>query len=135
MDPIPNPHHRSIGPSNTALLRKLSFMLEDAVPCLNPAKTTNEDRRFVNDDDLVSVLRHLGDHAQLEILELHFHGRRRVDRSDDRFLDYMKRLKADSVKFIDWPPGSLFPRQSKQDESVKCTLLAHCTRKHKKFDV
>ncbi|KXT13967.1 hypothetical protein AC579_4193 [Pseudocercospora musae] len=126
---------KSLGSTNMAFIRKLSFMLEDAVPCLNPAMRTNEDRRFVHDDDLMSVLRHLGDHSQLQTLELHFHGRRRVHRTDDRFLDYMKRIKADTVRFVDWPPGSRYPRQSKQDEGVKTTLLQHCTRKRKKFDL
>ncbi|CAK1366783.1 hypothetical protein CB0940_10152 [Cercospora beticola] len=126
---------KSIGPTNTALIRRISFMLEDAVPCLNPSMRTNEERRFVHDDDLMSVLRHLGNHAQLQTIDLHFHGRRRVDRTDDRFLDYMKRLKADAVRFVDWPPDSKYPRSSKQDESVKSTLLAHCTRKKKKFDI
>ncbi|KAI5364000.1 hypothetical protein Slin15195_G096550 [Septoria linicola] len=126
---------KSIGPTNTALIRKMSFMLEDAVPCLNPSMRTNEERRFVHDDDLMSVLRHLGNHGRLQTLHLHFHGRRRVDRTDDRFLDYMKRLKADIVKFVDWPPESKYPRSSKQDEGVKTTLLAHCTRKKKKFEV
>ncbi|KXT00617.1 hypothetical protein AC578_3140 [Pseudocercospora eumusae] len=126
---------KSVGSTNIAFIRKLSFMLEDAVPCLNPAMRTNEERRFVHDDDLMSVLRHLGDHSQLQTLELHFHGRRRVDRTDDRFLDYMKRIKADTVRFVDWPPGSRYLRQSKQDDGVKATLLQHCTRKRKKFDV
>ncbi|EMF12798.1 uncharacterized protein SEPMUDRAFT_163845 [Sphaerulina musiva SO2202] len=126
---------KAIGPTNTALIRKVSFMLEDAVPCLNPSMKTNEERRFVHDADLISVLRHLGDHAQLQTLELHFHGRRRVDRTDDRFLDYMKRLKADTVTFVDWPPGSKYPRGSKQEDSVRSSLLVNCTRKTKKFDV
>ncbi|EME81475.1 uncharacterized protein MYCFIDRAFT_208361 [Pseudocercospora fijiensis CIRAD86] len=126
---------KSVGSTNMAFIRKLSFMLEDAVPCLNPAMRTNEERRFVHDDHLMSVLRHLGDHSQLQTLDLHFHGRRRVDRTDDRFLDYMKRIKADTVRFVDWPPGSRYPRQSKQDDSVKTALLQHCTRKRKKFDV
>lgn len=105
------------------------------MPCLNPSMKTNEERRFVHDADLISVLRHLGDHAQLQTLELHFHGRRRVDRTDDRFLDYMKRLKADTVTFVDWPPGSKYPRGSKQEDSVRSSLLVNCTRKTKKFDV
>ena len=96
---------------------------------------TNEERRFVHDDDLISVLRHLGNYSQLQTMHLHLHGRRRVDRIDDRFLDYMKRIKADSVKFVEYPPGSRYPRQSKQEEIVKDTILKHCTRKRKKFDV
>lgn len=125
---------KSIGPSNLALIRHMTFMLEDAVPCLNPGMRTNEERRFVHDDDLMSVLRHLGNFGQLQTLELHFHGRRRVDRTDDRFLDYMKRIRADTVRFAEWPPGSKYPRQSKQEDAVKAALLAACTRKRKKFD-
>ena len=105
------------------------------MPCLNPLMKTNEERRFVHDEDLISVLRHLGTHGQLQTLDLHFHGRRRVDRTDDRFLDYMKRIKADTVKFVDWPPSSKYPRSSKQDDSVRASLLMNCTRKTKKFDV
>ncbi|KAK4497894.1 hypothetical protein PRZ48_010549 [Zasmidium cellare] len=125
---------KSIGPNNIALIRNITFMLEDAVPCLNPSMRTNEERRFVHDDDLMSVLRHLGNSGQLQNLELHFHGRRRVDRTDDRFLDYMKRLRADTVRFVEWPPGSKWPRQSKQEDAVKNALLQACTRKRKKFD-
>lgn len=125
---------KSIGPNNIALIRDVTFMLEDAVPCLNPGLRTNEERRFVHDDDLMSVLRHLGTSSQLQTVELHFHGRRRVDRTDDRFLDYMKRIRADTVKFVEWPPGSKWPRQSKQEDAVKNALLQACTRRRKKFD-
>ncbi|EME42148.1 hypothetical protein DOTSEDRAFT_175017 [Dothistroma septosporum NZE10] len=123
-----------IGAMNTALIRHLTLMLEDAVPCLNPSMRTNEERRFVHDDDLMSLLRHLGRHSQLQNLELHFHGRRRVDRTDDRFLDYMKRIKADEVRFIDWPPQSKYSRESKQEDAVKQVLLTACFRKKKRFD-
>lgn len=58
-------------------------MLEDAVPCLNPASMTNEDRRFVNDDELMSILRHLVEHSELQSMKIHFNGRRRVDRGKD----------------------------------------------------
>jgi hypothetical protein len=109
-------------------------MLEDAMPSLNPAMRSAEERRFVHDDDLMSVLRHLVDHSQLQTLELHFQGRKKVDRTDDRFLEYMKQVKADEVKFLDWPPNSWCPRPSKQEDKVKESLLLCCTRRHKKFD-
>lgn len=125
---------KTIGPTNIALIRHVSMMLEDAVPCLNPLMETNEERRFVHDNDLISVLRQLGNHAQLQTLDMHYHGRRRVARTDDRFLDYMKRIKADTVRFVDWPPTSTYPRASKQDEAVRTMLLATCTRRKKKFD-
>lgn len=65
---------RLIGPTNIGLLRHVTLLLEDATPCLNPEMTTADDRRFVYDDVLMSVLRHLGDHAKLQKLDLHFHG-------------------------------------------------------------
>jgi hypothetical protein len=126
---------KSIGPTNSALIRHLTLMLEDAMPCLNPTLHSAEDRRFVHDDDLMSVLRHLVDHSQLQTLKLHFYGRRKVDRTDDRFLEYLKRVKADEVSFITWPPESNWhPRESKQDRRVEESLLLCCTRKKKKFD-
>jgi hypothetical protein len=83
----------------------------------------------------MSVLRHLVDHSQLQTLKLHFYGRRKVDRTDDRFLEYLKRVKADEVSFITWPPESNWhPRESKQDRRVEESLLLCCTRKKKKFD-
>ena len=48
--------------------------LEDATPCLNPNMHTADDRRFVYDDVLMSVLRQLADHAKLRKLDLHFYG-------------------------------------------------------------
>lgn len=66
---------KSIGPTNTGLLRHLTFFFEDAVPCLNPSMVTADDRRFVFDDVLMSVLRHLADHARLKKLDLHFRGK------------------------------------------------------------
>lgn len=70
---------KSIGTSNTALIRHLTLTLDDAVPYLNP-KTTSEERRFVHDDELMSILKHLAQYSQLQSLKLHFYGRRRVDR-------------------------------------------------------
>ncbi|CAK4025621.1 Hypothetical predicted protein [Lecanosticta acicola] len=125
---------KTIGPTNLALIRHVSMMLEDAVPCLNPTMETNEERRFVYDNDLISVLRHLGNHGQLQTLDLHFHGRRRVARTDDRFLDYMKRIKADAVHFLAWPPGATWTRESKEEDAVRSMLLSACTRRRKKFD-
>ncbi|KJY00249.1 hypothetical protein TI39_contig338g00025 [Zymoseptoria brevis] len=125
---------KSIGQTNSALLRNVTFMLEDATPSLSPATHTPEERRFVHDDDLMSVLRHLADHCNLQTLRLHFHGRRKVENTDDRFLEYLKLVRADEVEFVKWPPEPAWrPIESKQDQRVKLSLLECCTRKRKKF--
>ena len=65
---------KRIGPVNTGHIRYATLLLEDAIPCLNPGLPTQDDRRFVFDDVLVSVLRHLATHGKLEQLDLHFRG-------------------------------------------------------------
>ena len=65
---------KSIGPLNLSLIRRASLQLEDAMPCLNPGMHSADDRRFVNDDTLMSCLRQLADHGRLQELELHFYG-------------------------------------------------------------
>ncbi|CZT14180.1 uncharacterized protein RCC_00154 [Ramularia collo-cygni] len=123
---------KSIGSENTALIRHMTLNLEDRLPCLNTS-LSNEERRFVNDEELLSVLRHLIQHSQLQTLKLHFYGRKKVDRGDDRFLAYMRRIHADCVTFITFREHE-YGRESKQEDCVKQSLLNACTRKHKKFD-
>lgn len=109
-------------------------ILEDAVPCLNTATMNNEERRFLNDDTLMSILRHLVRHSQLQTMKLHFGGRRRVSRGDDPFLAYLRRIRADKVDFVTNPPDLDWGRESKQEACVEQSLIAACTRKQKKFD-
>ena len=128
---------KMIGTTNTALIRHLSFQMEDATPCLNPDTMSHSERRFVHDDALMSVLRHLGDYAQLQTLKLSFHGRRRVETSDDRFLAYMKRIKADKVELVKFPigrPDSVWVQESKQEETVRKMLMKVMVRKQKLYD-
>ncbi|KAK5124537.1 hypothetical protein LTR85_001754 [Meristemomyces frigidus] len=128
---------KTIGPTNTGLIRNVSFQLEDAIPCLNPDKMSHEDRRFVHDDALMSILRHLGDYAQLQTLKLNFHGRRRVESTDERFLTNLKRVKADSVEFVKYPIGrgdSIYASDSKQEEPVRKMLLKTMVRRDKLYD-
>jgi hypothetical protein len=119
------------------LIRQLSFSLEDALPGLSPSTSTAESRRFVNDENLIDLLRRLAKHAQLRELNLHFRGRRRVERTDSQFLDKMKRIKADSVQFRFWYPGGwkdssgFYYRQ--ELDCVKHMLLVACERRKKKF--
>ena len=126
-----------IGPTNTSLIRHVSLQLEDATPCLNPDTMTHEARRFVHDDALMSTLRHLGDYAQLQTLKLNFHGRRRVETTDDRFLTYLKRVKADTVDLVKFPIGrveSVYATESKQEEPVRRMLMKTMVRKEKLYD-
>lgn len=128
---------KSIGPTNTGLIRNIGLQLEDAIPCLNPDKMSHEDRRFVHDNALMSILRHLGDYTQLQTLKLNFHGRRRVESTDERFLNHLKRIKADSVMFVKYPIGrgdSIYASDSKQEEPVRKMLLKTMVRREKLYD-
>nr|POF14937.1 hypothetical protein CFP56_71884 [Quercus suber] len=126
---------KAIGRVNLGRLRHVSFQFEDATPCLNPDSMTHEERRFVNDDILMSILRQLGDHTQLQHFDMNFHGRRRVERSDSRFLDYLQHIRADVVQFVTYPINlqTTWAMESKQDEAVRKMLLKSMTRKHKIF--
>ncbi|KAI7539565.1 hypothetical protein KC331_g9682 [Hortaea werneckii] len=128
---------KTIGPANTAMIRHLSFQFEDATPCLNPDTMSHEDRRFVHDEALISILRHLGDYAQLQTLKLNFHGRRRVEATDERFLAYLTRIKADTVDLVRYPltrPEIVFAMESKQAETVRKSLMKTMVRKVKLYD-
>ncbi|KAI7434690.1 hypothetical protein KC336_g3784 [Hortaea werneckii] len=128
---------KTIGPANTSMIRHLSFQFEDATPCLNPDTMSHEDRRFVHDEALISILRHLGDYAQLQTLKLNFHGRRRVEATDERFLAYLTRIKADSVDLVRYPltrPEIVFATESKQAETVRKSLMKTMVRKVKLYD-
>lgn len=61
---------KSIGPANIALLRNIVWLFEDAIPSLNPQFTTAEERRFVQDDYLMSSLKLVARHGRLRKLEL-----------------------------------------------------------------
>ena len=71
---------RTIGPTNIGLIRQAILRLEDAIQCLNPHLHTADDRRFVYDDILMSILRVLADRAKLQSLDLHFYGKQSLDR-------------------------------------------------------
>lgn len=130
---------KAIGPSNTGFIRHITFSLEDAVPSLNPDLATAEERRFVHDDVLMSILRHLADYGQLQLLELHFQGRKSITRSDSRFLDYLTRVKADQVAFVKHPSCKgagwySHAPESKQSDQVKAMCVRTMTRREKLYD-
>lgn len=94
---------KSIGPTNISFLRHIIFLLEDAVPSLNPHLTSAEERRFVHDDYLMASLKLLGLYGALSHLDLAFYGRKTVSKTDVRFLDYLRGVKADKIHFIHHP--------------------------------
>jgi len=86
---------------NLSLIKRITLILEDATPCLNPHLKTNEERRFIHDADLLLMLRTLAERAlNLKRLGLHFHGRRRVEVSDRQFIQALLGIRADEVEFV-----------------------------------
>lgn len=63
-----------------------------------------------------------------------FAGRRRVERTDHRFLEKITAVQADEVKFVHNPPGSLWPYDSKQEAAVERMCLKAMVRKRKLFN-
>ena len=61
-------------------------------------------------------------------------GRRRVDRTDQRFLEKLTDIRADEVSFIRTPPNYAYPQDSKQDPIVESLCLSRMKRKRKMFD-
>ncbi|KAK6000832.1 hypothetical protein QM012_003557 [Aureobasidium pullulans] len=95
---------KSIGLANVSLLRRLIIMFEDAQPSMNTRLKDADERRFTNDNDLMDILRILGDHTMLKSLDLCFQGRRMFYNKDEtRFIEHLTRIKADHVKCINNP--------------------------------
>lgn len=95
---------RSIGLANVSLLRHVMIMFEDAQPSMNTHLKDADERRFTNDDELIDILRVLGDHTMLKTLDLCFQGRRMFYNKDEsRFIELLTRIKADQVKCINNP--------------------------------
>ncbi|KAF2012346.1 hypothetical protein BU24DRAFT_353309 [Aaosphaeria arxii CBS 175.79] len=84
-----------IGPANLAYLRDIKITLEDAAPSLTPY-LTHENRRYINDPHLIDCFRILRQ-AKLRKVKLTFLGRRHLLKTDNKFLGYLERIKADLV--------------------------------------
>jgi hypothetical protein len=87
---------KKIGPENVQYLRDVNFVFDDARPKDTPYVTSNEQRRYLNDDYLMNCLRILRD-AKLRRITMYFGGRRQLGRTDVRFLGYLEQVKADEV--------------------------------------
>lgn len=129
---------KMIGPSNTSFIRHVTMLFEDAQPSLNPQMHNAEERRFVHDENLHSVLRHLATHAALARFYMNFQGRKTLDvyYPNDHFLDLLTRIRADDVMFVKhpvWAPHSTYHSRSKQSNGVVQMCFESMLRKKKLF--
>jgi len=129
---------KMIGPSNTSFIRHVTMLFEDAQPSLNPKMTNAEERRFVHDENLHSVLRHLATHGTLERFYMNFQGRKTLDiyYPNDHFLDLLTRIRADDVMFVKhpvWAPHSTYHSRSKQSNGVVQMCFESMLRRKKLF--
>jgi hypothetical protein len=129
---------KMIGPSNTSFIRHVTMLFEDAQPSLNPQMHNAEERRFVHDENLHSVLRHLATHSTLERFYMNFQGRKTLDiyYPNDHFLDLLTRIRADDVMFVKhpvWAPHSTYHSRSKQSNGVVQMCFDSMLRRKKLF--
>ena len=61
-------------------------------------------------------------------------GRRRVERTDIRFLEYLTAIQADEVVFVRTPWHTAYPSDSKQEQCVEKKCLEEMTRNKKLYD-
>ncbi|KAF4536259.1 DNA-binding protein [Lasiodiplodia theobromae] len=119
----------SIGPTNISLLRSISIMLTDASPSSTPY-LDHDGRRFVRDEHIIYCLRQISKHGELKEIELSFYGRKCLTRTDYRFLDALREIKADKVR-LEPPERHWYP--SKIDYLLKTSLLESMERSPKMY--
>ena len=120
---------KAIGPENLAYLRDVKLVLEDACPSSTPY-LNHEERRYVNDEHLIDILRILRG-TLLREFKLTFHGRRALARTDVKILRYLEQVKADEVS--NSPSGWYFP--PKITHGLWMELKEAMTRTPKLYDV
>ncbi|KAL0257776.1 hypothetical protein SLS55_006939 [Diplodia seriata] len=119
----------SIGPTNISLLRSISIMLTDASPSSTPY-LDHEGRRFVRDEHIIYCFRQLSRHGKLKEIDLSFYGRKCLTRTDYRFLDALREIKADEVRL---EPLERHWYPTKVDWAVKISLLDSMERSTKMY--
>ncbi|KAL9094829.1 MAG: hypothetical protein Q9165_002778 [Trypethelium subeluteriae] len=132
---------RQVGAENVSMLRDLTITFEDVAPVADRRFWTPEERRFVYDDVLLSCLRNLARYGKLRKLSLSFQGKRELRLLDRQFMDTIKGLRADEVRFVQMPGINIDPSNwasyrfaSKQQDSVRDELTEKITRKDKLYD-
>lgn len=86
-----------INPINISLLRDITIRFDDGKPSNHSPDTPQDDLRFVYDEHVISCLKLLADYGQLKTLKLDFGGRRETTGIDARFLNNLKKLRADKL--------------------------------------
>ncbi|KAK7633914.1 hypothetical protein IWX49DRAFT_128520 [Phyllosticta citricarpa] len=103
----------TIGPVNIARLRCVTLALSDALPsargigmwpCVLNFVFTKlmhlaEERKFVRDDHLIHSLRMLARYGKLQEIDIVLSSRKPILRTDFRFMDSLRRVKCDEVRF------------------------------------
>jgi len=121
---------KMIGQENVQYLRDIKFSFDDALPKDTPYMDSHEKRRYLNDEYLMHCLRILR-HGKLRIFHMQFNGRRRLLKSDVKFLGYLEQIKADEVVKI---PDQWFHTQNKFRELDWTELKQAMTRKKKLYE-
>jgi len=91
---------------------------------------THEQRRFVNDDHLMSCLRMLAKHGRLRKINLTFYGRRELSRVDVRFLENLYQVRADVVEFDNSAQSWI---SSKMPFNMRESMITEMTRRKKLY--
>lgn len=120
---------KEIGLTNLGLLRHLIIVFADAIPSLNPQFKGADERRFTNDNDLLFLLRMIGDKCTLEKLDLSFQGKKILFKRDEpRFFSYLTRIKADKVNLVSHPDYPNWPSALKLDRADEKAMVRDMTR-------
>lgn len=120
----------TIGPVNIGLIRKVDLTLDDATRTL-AMDQDSEERRFVNDVDVLEILRLLGKYGKLATLELSMRSRRNIVNGDTHFIHALRRVKVDIVNISKNINGSVNPPLNRLEESLKTSM----TRKYPLYPV
>ena len=88
-----------IGVMNVSYMRHIVIHFEDGIPSGNP-QHSQDDLRYVHDENLIDCLRCFAHWGMLQKLELCMHGRKMLTLRDERFLNHLKKVRADVVEFI-----------------------------------
>lgn len=120
---------KMIGPENLLYLRDVTLHLTDAIPSTSPL-IDHDARRYVRDDHLLDVIRTLR-HTKLRKLNILFAGRRSLNRTEAKFVDYLTQIKAD--EFITDSGTGWFGHYRKIDNYLWKELKETMTRKKKLY--
>jgi hypothetical protein len=124
----------TIGPHNISKMREVSIEFEDCHPRDMPTGST-EERRYVNDGNLIECLKMFGRHAEVRKLYLGFYGRRSLASTDLRFLEHLCVIKAD-VLMIETHPvlsRSWYYTMNRVNADVRAEIVKKMTRKTKLY--